>query len=367
MKAAATAVTLLLGGASALLVFLALLGLSVHRHADPIVSTMAAVVLVLFPPIIAGFAAPGPRRMPTLAGTLLLWSWSLFLILPVYFPGERGGALRTGFALAGLGTDLADGLEGQLPGDPGVSTPELAAAQPVAPPEIAPTFPLDGDALALPYEGEGRRMAVPVVFGHDGRELELTMMFDTGATFTTLSLATLKQLGIEPGPDAPRIELHTANGVRESQLVRLDEVWIGNLRLGNVAIATCDACESETVSGLLGLNVSGGFNLQIDADRREVVFHPRNRFDRKIDVKAFVDLGATFTRFPGDRVEVSVTLENRSAVDIENATANIECPQGSWRIDVGPVPAHQVVTVDKRLPRHAPCDGYQVDLLEAYW
>jgi len=366
LKTAVAALALLLGGASALVAFLALLGLSVHRHADPMVSTMAGVVLVLFPPIIAGFAAARPRRLPTLAGTLVLWSWSLFLVLPVYFPGERGDALRTGFALAGLGTDLADGLEGQLPG-PGVSTPELAAAEPVVKPEIAPTFPLDGDALALPYEGEGRRMAVPVVFGHEGRELELTMMFDTGATFTTLSLATLKELGIEPGPNAPRIELHTANGVRESQLVRLDEVWLGNLRVRNVAIATCDACESENASGLLGLNVSGGFNLQIDADRREVVFHPRNSFDRKIDVKAFVDLGATFTRFPGDRVEVSVTLENLATADIENATANIECPEGSWRIDLGTVPARQAVTVDKRLPRHAPCDGYQVDLLEAYW
>jgi clan AA aspartic protease (TIGR02281 family) len=367
LRTATTALALLFGGASALLAFLALLGLSVHRHADPMVSTMAGIVLVLFPPIFAGFSAPESRRMPTLATTLLVWSWCVFLVLPVYFPGERGDALRTGFAMAGLGTDLADGLEGQLPAEPEVSSPELAAATSVAEPEIAPTFPLDGDALALPYEGEGRRMAVPVVFGHDGRELELTMMFDTGATFTTLSLATLRQLGLEPGPDAPTIELHTANGVRESQLVRLDEVWLGNLRVANVAIATCDACESENASGLLGLNVSGGFNLQIDADRKEVVFHPRTRFDRKIDVKAFVDLGATFTRFPGDRVEVSVTLENLEGADIDQAAATIECPEGTWRVDLGPVPANEAVTVEKRLPRHAPCEGYQVDLLEAYW
>ena len=76
MKATATALALLLGGASALLSFLALLGLSVHRHADPLVATMAGIVLVLLPPFAAGFAAPGPRRnwsrSPTIADSVVL-------------------------------------------------------------------------------------------------------------------------------------------------------------------------------------------------------------------------------------------------------------------------------------------------------
>lgn len=367
MKQAVTALALLLGAGSALVSFLALLGLSVHRHAHPISATTAGIVLVLLPPFLAAFSAAPSRRFPTLAGTLIAWSWSLFLVLPVYFPGERAGALRTGFALAGLGTDLADDLEGSLPAEPELSTPELAVAQPIEELPAPAAFDLDGEALALPYEGEGRRMAVPVVFGHDGRELELTMMFDTGATFTTLSLARLRELGLAPGPDAPTIELHTANGVRTSQLVLIDEVWLGNLQVRNVAIATCDACESDSSSGLLGLNVSGGFNLQIDADRREVVFHPRARFDRKIDVKAFVDIGATFTRFPGDRVEVSVTLDNPSHADVDRAVASIECAEGSWRVDMGSIRAGEATTVDQRLPRHDTCDGYQVDLLEADW
>ncbi len=367
MKAVVSAITVLLGFASALVPFLSLLGLAVHRHASAVPATVSGMVLVLFPPLVAAFSAPPARRMATLGAMLVVWSWSLYLALPVYFPGERADALRTGFALAGLGTDLADGLAGQLPEEPSVATPELAVADPVVPPDPIPAFDLEGDALALPYEGEGRRMAVPVVFGHDGRELELTMMFDTGATFTTLSHATLKQLGITPAADAPRIELHTANGVRESQLVRLDEVWLGNLKVTNVAIATCDACESENASGLLGLNVSGGFNLQIDADRKEVVFHPRASFDRRIDVKAFVDLSASFTRFPGDRVEVTVELDNLADADIDHAFASIRCPQGTWRIDLGAVPARAAVTAEQRLPRHAPCEGYQVDLLEASW
>ena len=35
-----------------------------------------------------------------------------------------------------------------------------------------------GDQVALPYEGQGHSLAIPVQFG----DLELPMLFDTGAT-----------------------------------------------------------------------------------------------------------------------------------------------------------------------------------------
>lgn len=358
---------LLAGLGSALVPFLALLGLGVHRHADPMASTMAAVLLVLVPGLAVGFAAPPARRLPLAGIALIAWSFALFSALPVYFPGERRDALMTGLALAGAGDPNGDDWHASLPADPGLATREVNMAEAVVDVEKPPAFEVDENALALPYEGEGRRMSVPVVFTQDGRELELTMMFDTGATYTTLSTDTLAQLGIVPGPNDPEIELHTANGVRQSRLVLLDEVWLGNLRVPNVAIATCDACESDTASGLLGLNVSGAFNLQIDADRQEVVFHPRERFDRKIDIKPFADLSASFTRFPGGRVEVSVTLENQSTRDITDVTAVVSCDAGSWRVGIGAVPAAEAVTITERLPRHTACASYQIAMQEALW
>jgi hypothetical protein len=355
---------LLTGGLCALVPFLALLGLGVHRHADPMASTLAAMALVWMPALAVGFSASEERRVPFAGMSLIVWSLSLFTALPVYFPGERRDALLTGLAITGIGGDYA---AANVPADPQLASPQLEVAEPIVAIDHAPAFPTDEDALVLPYEGMGRRMAVPVVFRQGGDEIELTMMFDTGATYTTLSTATLARLGIVAGPTNPQIELHTANGIRQSRLVLVDEVWLGNLRVPNVAIATCDACESDSASGLLGLNVSGAFNLQIDADRQEVVFHPRERFDRRIDIKPFTVLGASFTRYPGGRVEVAVDFENNSPNPIDEAKAVVSCDSGEWQVDLGPVLAGQTNTIDKRLPSHDDCASYQIDLHEAHW
>ena len=62
-----------------------------------------------------------------------------------------------------------------------------------------------------------------------------------------------------------------------------------------------------------------------------------------------------------------MTLENLADAAIDQAVASIECPRGTWRIDLGKVPAREAITVEQRLPRHDTCEGYQVDLLEATW
>ena len=358
--------------------FLTLMGLAVHRRGDPLWSTASAMVLVFWPPIaIAAMATPA-RRAPAFAATALLWSALLFLSLPVYFPGERRDAFTTAIGLIGPTRDLGDGpgdLAAWLPDDPDVSRPALAEAKPAI--EAAPPPPSneDGEALAIPYEGEGRRMSVPVVFGHGDVELELTMLFDTGATYTTLTTEMLAELGIRIDADSPTLVLHTANGEREARIVLVDEVWLGNLRVPNVAIAACDACASDDQAGLLGLNVSGGFNLRIDADRREVTFEPRQAFNRHLDVKPFTTLSASFSRFPGGRVEMEVTLDNLADRAVATAVARIRCgadggdgdSRGGWDVPIGRVEARASATETQALPRHAPCDGYSVAMAEASW
>jgi len=354
---------------AAALPFLTLMGLAIHRRAEPLPATAAAVALVLVPGIAVGFAAPPSRRTALFALFTMGWSLLLFALLPVYFPGERREAFTAALALVGLGRDLGDlpdRVAAQLPDDPDLSQPQLTVATPYVEAELPPPRTPD-DALALPYEGDGRRMSVPVVFVHEGRELELVMMFDTGATYTTLSLEGLARLGVQPSSDDPVIRLHTANGEREAQLVLLDEVWLGNLRVENVAIATCDACANDDSAGLLGLNVSGAFNLQIDADRREVVFQPRARFDRRLDIKPFSDLSGSFRRYPGGRVEMDVRLDNMSDQRIEEASATITCAADVWTVPMGPLPAGESRTVSQRLPRHTPCETYEIALGESRW
>ncbi|MEN0065609.1 MAG: retropepsin-like aspartic protease [Myxococcota bacterium] len=359
-----------MGALVSLLPFFMLIGLGVHRHAEPVLISTSATLLTFLPPVAVALARM-ERRSLWLGAALCIWSALLIAVLPLYFPGERRQAVATGLAVAGIGsTDkLPNQIAESLPEEPEVASPEVAEASPlnVEPPPPVTDVPLSDDQMVLSYEGEGRRMTVPVVFTNARREIEVDMMFDTGATYTTLPLSVLGELGIVPGPDDPVIRLHTANGERQAQLVLLDEVWLGDLRLEGVAIATCDDCASDDTVGLLGLNVAGAFNLAIDADRREVVFTRRQTFDRKLDVKPFSELSATFTRFPGGRVEVQVSLEAVSRRDVLEATAAIGCGDTKWEVDIIDVPSGDVRTVRRRLPRHVPCEAYEISLHEADW
>jgi len=369
VKALVAAVYLLAACAVALLPFLSLVGLGVHRGGTSWAVSASATLLVFGPALVAGAVTVPARRSAVMAGVLVLWSALLFqLVIPIYFPGERSDGFTSGVALLGFGSDLGRlprGLADQLPEEPELARPAAAAAEPLDAPDVPP--PVDVEALAIPYEGDGRRMAVPVVFGHDGTELEVVMMFDTGATYTTLAQADLRRLGITVGDDAPEIELHTANGVRTAQLVMVDTVWLGNLAVDNVAIATCESCASADSAGLLGLNVSGGFNLQIDADRREVLFRPRAHFDRQLDVKLFTELAATYERLPGSRVEVVVTVDNLGDREVGSVLAAVSCDEGTWQVPVGPVPPGESASERRVLPPHERCASYQLTMAEADW
>jgi clan AA aspartic protease (TIGR02281 family) len=350
----------------------ALIGLGIHRHASPPALVGAAMFLVYGPPLAVALA--GRQRVALLATGLAGWALALFGLMPVYFPGERREAVATGLGVLGIGVDGLQALAERLPEEPTVASPEVAEATPVAV-DVAPAAadPIGDDQMTLPYEGEGRRLSVPVIFGNGSTEVDLDMMFDTGATYTTLSHATLAKLGVHPGKSDPVIRLHTANGERDATVVLLDHVWLGDLQIDGVAIATCDDCAGTDVGGLLGLNVSGRFNVAIDADRREVVFTRRVSTDRKLDIKPFTDLSATFSRFPGGRVEVVMKLENRARREIADAVTSVRCSAGgsgsreSWTVDLGTVAAGERTETRRKLPQHEPCDEYEIALDRATW
>lgn len=150
-------------------------------------------------------------------------------------------------------------------------------------------------------------------------------------------------------------------------MVMVDRLWLGDLALDHVTIATCEACAGTGTAGLLGLNVSGNFNLMIDADRREVTFSTRNETNRRLDASPFTDVSASVSRFAGGRIEVEVRIENRAGIAIHEAAAEIRCGEQTWIVDVGDVPANANGTAGRRLPVHAGCERYLVGLHRARW
>ena len=142
---------------------------------------------------------------------------------------------------------------------------------------------------------------------------------------------------------------------------------MSDLAVDGVAITVCDDCASNDITGLLGLNVSGAYNLGIDADRQEVRFSRRHDNNRKLDIKPFSNLNANFTRYPGERIEVSVNFQNESPRYIQEVQALISCGGERWLMPIQNIGPYQEQKIRRRLPEHRTCESYEVSLEQAHW
>lgn len=367
MSRALEMLAMVIGTLPVLVAMATLVGLGMHRDAATWAVSASTVLFVVAPPALAS-ALVRRHRGYAFAAVAAVWGTGVFVSLPIYFPGERADALVTGLSLGSedLGR-VARMFADTLPEEPTLAEPEVPVAETLvvaqAPP---PAEPLLDHQIALPYEGDGRRMSVEIAIEHGGEDRELQLLLDTGATYTTLPTSLLAELGIRAHEDDPVITLHTAGGEREARIVLVDRLWLGDLPMDGVAIATCDLCASDDTAGLLGLNVTGGYNLNIDADRREVVFSRRKDYSRHLDVKPFVEVGATVTRLPG-QVSVEARLDNNAPRTVSLARASIHCRDETWLVELGPIEAGESATSQRKLPRHEPCERYQVGLHSAEW
>lgn len=347
-----------------------LLGTGALRQGAPWVVATVAGVLVLAPSI--GLAGGVRGRPVGVALGVSLWSLALIAGYPLYFPGERAEALHAGLSLIllPLGVEVPADLSRQV--DAVVPAPHSVRPAPPArrsePAEPPPPTLARADQVALPYEGEGRTLAVPVTIdGAGGRSQEIWMMFDTGATLTTLDMATLRELGVRVRADAPEVTVQTAGGPRQTRLALVDRVWVGGMEVEGVTVSVCDDCRGEHTRGLLGLNVSGRFLSTVDPSRREIVLEPhQGEADRVLDIAHWVELSATATRWPDGRVEVEARLKNRAERDIEWAEVSIQCSE-RFTAPMEHIPAGQEIKATVSLPTGVQCDQYKVGLERAGW
>ena len=97
----------------------------------------------------------------------------------------------------------------------------------------------------------------------------MALLVDTGATITVLNrtAASLAGLRILEG----RLRAQTANGPTEMSLGWVDDVVLGGRVLEGLRVAVCDECISVG-DGLLGVDVQGTFDLQVDVAARQLLF-----------------------------------------------------------------------------------------------
>ena len=380
------------GTMAAAIATLALVGAGMLRQGPVWLVALAAVALVFLPA--RALSTPVSRekdRSPAAPGTaLFLWSIAMLIAFPLYFPKERGPALSLGFAAVEpwsdgrLKIEWAKDIDEWLPAIEGTrDVPEEAAkeAAPKPPPvqEASPKRPLTpapapppaqtvpGDQVTLPTEGRRGSLRIPVTVEGPRRQVETTMIFDTGATITTLDRATLRKIGVRIPDDAPTMNVHTAAGPRQTRVVLLERLWVGGLEVEGISISVCDACATDEAVGLLGLNVSERFLVTVDGAREELVLAPRKgATNRAVDVTPWVDLQAEATRWPDGRTEVILEAENTSARWIDRLTVAIQCDEARYA-DLREIGPGQVGHVEVSIAAGTNCERFQVSIDSAIW
>ena len=354
-------------------------GLVLRRGGDPLAALAVASLLVGLP-ILGTWAGLG-RRPWALALGLWLWPGTLLWGSPQLFPGERGPALAEGLSwlAAPLGegpADHAGGLGvtlGALFGeDPLWQRPKVVTPRPTQTPpkttSVLPTLPPVG-GLILPFEGGGDSLRVRTTFDGPSYSEELALLFDTGATLTTLDRGALRSLGLEVPSDAPTARFQTANGEVESPLVLLDRVWLNrDVAVEGVTVAVCDDCTRKGGAGLLGLNVTGLFLTTVDHELQTITLEPRStRPDRRLDLLHWLTIEASATSWPSGRVEVDIALTNRSRRYVEEAVVEVACPDSSFAVTLTDIDPGATRSTRVELPRGSACPSYRVLVQSGYW
>jgi clan AA aspartic protease (TIGR02281 family) len=365
----------------------ALAGLGLTRGLPPVVAFVVGLALTLLPA--AGLAR---FRLGGVSGPALAtacWCLAVLIGLPSYFPGERAEATSLGLRAiwAGAGPDFASSvgrigasIVDRLGADPApakasAAEPARIAAAAAHSPRRRPAARASGDESRLPtpmvvlsYEGDHASLRIQVDVDGPAVGEQVEMLFDTGATLTTLDRATLDRIGITIPTDAPWVSLRTANGEIEAPLVLVDAIWLGDEPVEWVTVAVCDGCTDAPAVGLLGLNTSQRFHISLDHDRRRIELTRRERADdRTLDIGQWLQIRSRATRQWTGSVDVALTATNRAHRRIAEAVVDLSCGDQVFAVQIDDIPAEGERTTEISLPRGTDCSRQKVELARAHW
>lgn len=127
--------------------------------------------------------------------------------------------------------------------------------------------------IALDMDGNG--VFVDLTLEGPKGSLKATYLFDTGASYTTITRKQANQLGIAVPHDAPSLEFNTAAGLRKSPMVYLPKLSLGEVSVEGLLVSVCDSCATSRYPGLLGINVMREFHVALDYQSRRMRLTPR--------------------------------------------------------------------------------------------
>lgn len=233
-------------------------------------------------------------------------------------------------------------------------------------------------ALSVPFAEKGTAILMDVTLHGPDAELSLPYLFDTGASYTTISSKTAAKLGVDVPQDAPTLTFNTASGPRESRMVHLPALQMGRVRIPGLLVSVCDACVNERTEGLLGLNVMREFFVQMDYKNQRMQLLPRTSEqspNRAYDIEPLVELkvegGAELWL---GRVRWMVLVRNRGTVPLRDVVPVVKFTDGpSLRgvpiAEIAPGKVGRSLVEGKAsLDDSSDSKGhYTLGLVEAYW
>ena len=234
-------------------------------------------------------------------------------------------------------------------------------------------------AISVPLEEQGTAIFVDVgLEGYGGRHAKQTYLFDTGASYTTISTQAAKELGIEIPADAPVLSFDTAKGRRESRMVYLPAIRLGQVRIEGLLVSVCDKCINVRHTGLLGQNVMRRFLARIDFKGGRMLLVPRaseTRPNRAYDIGPMVELKVEGTaEMWGDRVHWVINVRNRSTVPIRDVVPSVRFTDGPTLLgatidEIAPGEVGQALVKGKVSSgaRGKSKGHFKLGLAEAYW
>jgi len=117
---------------------------------------------------------------------------------------------------------------------------------------------------SVPFERRGQVVVIEAMLNG---KTPAKLVVDTGATYTMISVATAKELDIDPSGNQRRLPIQTANGMIQAPLTRLESINVGGMEMKNLTAVIHDAVPSSQVAGLLGLNFLSNFRMDIDTQK----------------------------------------------------------------------------------------------------
>lgn len=277
----------------------------------------------------------------------------------------------------------------QFPDLPAPSPPDTAeaadgplhaarATQPDSGLATAPRPEAEGDAEQAPsdtttvaFERHGSAIVVPVQLRGPRLSRNVRMLFDTGATFSTIDGRTLADLGLYVTAGDPTIDLRTANGVARRTITVIEGARIGRADVaGGLTVALCDACAESNIVGLLGLNYARHFRVTVDHAEGTLQLQPKHPAPSRLyDIRPFVRLSDIHGQQRGDRLKIDLWLENAAPRPLRNVTLVARATTSAAVQISGQVtavaPGRRHVRFEGRVPNEA--DGFRVELADASW